>query len=130
MRVRVRIDGEQNLRAAMRDVRRRYPRAILNPATKKVAEVGLRELRRTRRYRDRTGNLRRSSRIAQFRRTGGRFGIGWELLSGGSSARYAAIVNALTGYFDAATQKMSRIGFGVLTREARRQHRRFNARNL
>ena len=129
MRIRSRVDGLRSLRSGLADVRRRYPTAILVPATKAVALIGLNSLRRTRRYRDKTGNLRRSSRIEQFRRTGGRFGIGWELVSGGIRATYAIPVNALTGYYNEAMDRMRRSGPGVLRREARKQHRRFRVRN-
>ena len=93
--------GGQQLIRTLRTIRENYTSRVLGPVTREQALRIRDRARRTRSFRNRTGNLRRSIRVEQNRaiapRTG-RFVVGWNVAAGGRRAFYAEFIETGTRY--------------------------------
>ena len=99
--VSVRVDGAQNVRSNLRDIRLKVPREVLGPSLRKGAERVAASARQTRSFENRTWRLRRSIRVEQSRSSGGRFQFGWQVLAGGGAVFYARFIELGTRYIRA-----------------------------
>ena len=114
----MRIDGTRKMGTGLRRLARDSDRTIGLPCTEAAAKHGATVVRRTRRFRNRSGALRRS--IGAERARDGS-GSGWNIVAGSGSVSYAIYVERLTRFFSSSIRRFRSQALPTMARTARRQ---------